>query len=83
MAGNPDEVTLADRWSAAYASELQARRARAPRPHEPRPASCIIGNLAAGCHRDGGAVVLTQGARGNVHSPCVDDDDFSHESWLD
>lgn len=56
-----------------------AGRARAPRPHEPppRPASCIIGNLAAGCHGDdGGAVDLTQGARGNVHAPCVDDDDF-------
>ena len=63
----------------------RAGRARAPRvctspthalPRALAPPGLTIGNLAAGCHGDGGAVELTQGARGNVHAPCVGDDDL-------
>jgi len=59
-------------------------RARAPRPHESPPAraSCMHHRepRRGGCHGDGGAVDLTQGARPGqcpctMHA-CVDDDDF-------
>ena len=71
---------------------VQTERARAPRTHELASPGGLaaggIGSLAAGGAEarqgDGGAVGLTQGARGlAVSAQCVDDDDDPHEPWLD